>query len=251
MSLFPRTFAAPAFNEMPPIFRLMDDYANLARTLPADEPAIGLTRSGNGRSASGTGRYSNQHHHHANKQQAVARSFAPKFDVSETADAYILHGDLPGISSDNVHVDWEDANTITISGSSTSTHVETDGQQQQQQAEAVEDAAAQSPQSAKLAGKQATVEDEAAADEQTSSADKDKSDAVVKAAAATTPAEAKSASPRFWLMERSYGHFHRTFTLPGRVDNDKVKASLKNGVLEVVVPKAGKPVTKRISITVE
>jgi HSP20 family protein len=44
-------------------------------------------------------------------------------------------------------------------------------------------------------------------------------------------------------MERSYGSFHRSFTLPGSVDDEKINARMKDGVLEIHLPKkeAAKP----------
>ena len=51
-------------------------------------------------------------------------------------------------------------------------------------------------------------------------------------------------------MERSYGPFSRTFTLPVGVDPAKSKATLRQGILEVRLPKAAKarsaPVTVRV-----
>ena len=38
-------------------------------------------------------------------------------------------------------------------------------------------------------------------------------------------------------IERTYGSFQRSFTLPTNVDRDKIKATYKDGVLEVVLPK--------------
>ncbi|KAE8381479.1 HSP20-like chaperone [Aspergillus bertholletiae] len=54
--------------------------------------------------------------------------------------------------------------------------------------------------------------------------------------------------PHFWVSERSVGEFNRTFTLPSRVDQEKVKASLQNGILSVVVPKADAYTRKKITI---
>ncbi len=38
-------------------------------------------------------------------------------------------------------------------------------------------------------------------------------------------------------IERPYGSFHRTFTLSRRIDQDKIKASYKDGVLRIVLSK--------------
>lgn len=53
---------------------------------------------------------------------------------------------------------------------------------------------------------------------------------------------------RYYTYERSYGSFSRTFTLPEGADLDKIQAELKNGVLEIVVPKAASAQPKQISI---
>lgn len=38
-------------------------------------------------------------------------------------------------------------------------------------------------------------------------------------------------------VERSYGVFSRSFTLPSSVDQNKIQAKLKDGILEVKIPK--------------
>jgi HSP20 family protein len=48
--------------------------------------------------------------------------------------------------------------------------------------------------------------------------------------------------------ERYYGSFMRTFSLPTTVEVDKIRASYKDGVLEVVLPKAEVAKSKRIEI---
>jgi HSP20 family protein len=50
-------------------------------------------------------------------------------------------------------------------------------------------------------------------------------------------------------IERSYGTFARSFTIPGTVDTESVRADYKHGVLTVVLPK--KEVAKPRSIKVE
>ena len=50
-------------------------------------------------------------------------------------------------------------------------------------------------------------------------------------------------------IERSYGSFCRRFQLPDNVNSDKVKASFKNGVLEVRLPKTKKMKQKKVTIS--
>ncbi len=51
-------------------------------------------------------------------------------------------------------------------------------------------------------------------------------------------------------LERVYGSFHRSVTLPGEVVPEKVKASFKNGVLEIEVPKKKAAKPKQIKVNV-
>jgi HSP20 family protein len=51
-----------------------------------------------------------------------------------------------------------------------------------------------------------------------------------------------------YRMERIYGAFSRSFTLPTSVDATKVAASYKDGVLELTIPKAETAKPKQIEI---
>ena len=55
----------------------------------------------------------------------------------------------------------------------------------------------------------------------------------------------------YYRSERSYGAFVRTVALPKEVHADKVKASFKNGVLEVRMPKTEEAKTKEIKEKVD
>jgi HSP20 family protein len=48
--------------------------------------------------------------------------------------------------------------------------------------------------------------------------------------------------------ERSYGSFSRSIRLPSHIDRDGIKARYSNGVLELKLPKTGKPAQKRIKV---
>jgi HSP20 family protein len=52
----------------------------------------------------------------------------------------------------------------------------------------------------------------------------------------------------YYFSERTYGVFARTLPLPAGVDADRVKATFKNGVLQVHLPKAKEAKGKRIEI---
>ena len=55
----------------------------------------------------------------------------------------------------------------------------------------------------------------------------------------------------YYRCERSYGSFLRSVELPKDVHADKVKASFKNGILEVRVPKTEEAKSKEIKVKVE
>lgn len=46
---------------------------------------------------------------------AAVRRWVPQFDLVETADSYLVHADLPGLSQDAVTIEVEDR-VLTISG---------------------------------------------------------------------------------------------------------------------------------------
>ena len=52
-------------------------------------------------------------------------------------------------------------------------------------------------------------------------------------------------------LERSYGSFRRSFTLPVEVQNEKAAAKFKDGVLEIRVPKSEEAKKKEKKIMIE
>ncbi|KAE9980770.1 hypothetical protein EG328_012018 [Venturia inaequalis] len=150
-----------------------------------------------------------------------ATFFRPKFDVKENKDSYELHGELPGLEQKDVNIEWSDSNTLTISGR-TATHRE-EGTRPKQLKASVEEA----PDNEGDKGKHSTAVTTT-----------EKAGDVVKA----------DEGPKYWLSERSVGEFRRNFSFPARVDQDAVKASLKNGILSIVVPKAKGGAKKKVEI---
>ena len=49
-------------------------------------------------------------------------------------------------------------------------------------------------------------------------------------------------------VERAFGNFHRTFTLPNAVDRENVEAAYEDGVLTINVPKTEESTRRQIEI---
>ncbi|KAK5124531.1 hypothetical protein LTR85_001748 [Meristemomyces frigidus] len=217
MSLFPRFVQ----NEFAPMFQLLDSYANHRGGSLAP-----LTSS--------------------------IRSFQPKFDVKENKDSYELHGELPGIDQKNVSIEFTDPQTLSIRGRTE--HVREEGQRpagfiegQSEQAQLTEDGE-------KDGYHKPSVEDENSTSganqdgEKSSEAPKEGGESTEVAQQGEQQQQPKSDGSKYWLSERSVGEFARQFAFPERVDQENVKASMKNGVLSILVPKAAAPQSKRINI---
>lgn len=52
----------------------------------------------------------------------------------------------------------------------------------------------------------------------------------------------------YYMRERSYGKFERSFTLPAETDLEQIKAEYKDGVLKLNIPKAESSKPKQITI---
>jgi HSP20 family protein len=62
--------------------------------------------------------------------------------------------------------------------------------------------------------------------------------------------EKEEKGKKYHRIERSYGSFVRTFSLPDVIDEDKVKAEFKDGVLNLHLPKSEKAKPKAIEVKV-
>ena len=62
--------------------------------------------------------------------------------------------------------------------------------------------------------------------------------------------EKEEKNKKYHRVERSYGNFVRSFTLPDGADGSKVAADFKDGVLKVHLPKSEKTKPKAIEIKV-
>jgi len=64
-------------------------------------------------------------------------------------------------------------------------------------------------------------------------------------------AEREEKKRNYHVSERSYGEFRRVIPLPAGVDQAKVKATFKKGVLHVTVPKTEQPASESRRIKIE
>jgi len=60
--------------------------------------------------------------------------------------------------------------------------------------------------------------------------------------------EEKVSKDNYIRVERAYGSFVRSFTLPQNVDPEKIKAKYKEGVLEMTIPKKEEAKPKQIKV---
>ena len=197
MSLYPRFT-----NDFGTLFRMLDDYASQANQ----------------------GEFSSS---------SAVRTFSPKFDVREGKDSYELYGELPGVSQDQINIEFTQPQTIHISGRIENRH----------------SASSKDGEQAKESGyHKPTIEDVPDGDEG-GKKDQQNETAIQRTDQGRDVAHRRGESgARWWVTERAIGEFSRTFSFPTRVDQDNVSANLKDGILKLHVPKAKKQESRRITI---
>jgi len=212
MAFFPRNLYNPDAS-FAPLFRLLDEFDAYSRPLSGNGPH---RRSG-------------------------LPIWQPKFDVRETGDRYELHGELPGVSKDQVQIEFTEPQTMVVRG-----RVERSYTSGTPPAGLLKDAPAtkaiaEGGDQQTSASHHATVEDEGeAANISSTEVTNQQAETAVK-----EPAD----SAKYWLSERSVGEFSRTFNFPGSIDQDAVTASFKDGILSITAPKAKRQGSHRITIT--
>jgi len=63
--------------------------------------------------------------------------------------------------------------------------------------------------------------------------------------------ERETKKENYHRVERNYGSFQRSFTLPSTVKSDKIDASYKDGILSISLPKAEEAKPKQIEVKVK
>lgn len=159
-------------------------------------------------------------------------AFSPRFDVYETADAYRLDGDLPGVSDKaSIGIEFSDERTMSVSGRV--------GRRRQQPAEKHDEKKDEATTMERKRSLQPTVEDTDDDDFSIVSASSTKKSEQQQQVVESEEQPAKPAAPerKTWVNERTFGNFQRTFSFPSPVALEKVSAKLEAGLLQIVVPK--------------
>ena len=63
--------------------------------------------------------------------------------------------------------------------------------------------------------------------------------------------EKEEQNKKFHRVERFYGSFTRSFTLPDNVDESKIEASFKDGVLNLAIPKTKESKPRAIDVEIK
>ncbi|KFY21277.1 hypothetical protein V491_03012 [Pseudogymnoascus sp. VKM F-3775] len=166
------------------------------------------------------------------RTSAVMRTFEPKFDVKELPDSYELQGELPGVEKKDIEIELSDQATLTVRGKTE--HSYTAGTPP---AGFVEGPISRGA----IEGDKATARDKPKAQ---ITKGKDGPETQV-----TKEQDESREDSKYWVSERSIGEFSRSFNFPQSIDQDQVQASLKSGILNIVVPKAKKQDKRKINIT--
>ena len=187
----------------------------------------------------------------------IRRSFAPRFDVREVNSAYELQGELPGIEQKDLEIEFVDERTLVIRGRTATESTSTTDNKTAEAAEPTKAIAKNQTTSDNVSEKEANYQRASVEDEYVDAAAETSDDGhgiktpaspAVEATPASEQKKAAEPSLNYWVSERSTGAFERRFSFPGRVEQDAVKASLRNGILSVVVPKVVAREVRKINI---
>lgn len=189
---------------------------------------------------------------------ASRRIFTPRFDVRELGAAYELQGELPGIEQKDLEIEFVDERTLVIRGRIGTESTAKMNEQPQTLDTAVpsmgaisESASAKSNNTNDNDHKASVEDDYVDAGAGVSEAGEGIQTPTSTNAEVTPATDTKRVTEpnfKYWVSERSIGTFERRFSFPGRLNQDAVKASLKNGILSVVVPKVIAQEARKIAI---
>lgn len=181
------------------------------------------------------------------QQTRFRRPFSPKFNVKEQDKTYLVEGELPGFDAKDISIEFlDEGHTLQIQGktaSESSSKPETTATT----TPAVENVKAEQSEATSVKSHQATVEDVPESSDAPARAETGSTQEVIQTETAPAPAPTTE-QPKNHIIERYTGTFTRTFRFADKVDQESVKASLKDGILAITLPFARKPESRRINI---
>jgi HSP20 family protein len=169
----------------------------------------------------------------------MARSIA--LDLRETKGGYEVEAELPGVKREDIQIECKDDRTLLLSGrfglgyqTAADTGNDNNISATVSQAMSIDDSDGVVPSGAeKMARDQVS---------------KKVHQAVAKQESTSDSFDQNREGHRYWHSERLLGEFQRSITFPSPVQADKIKASLKDGILSIILPKIEK---KSVSIQVD
>ena len=177
----------------------------------------------------------------------AVRAFSPNFDIHETPKEFVLEGEFPGLDDKhkNLTLEFTDNNTLVIRGKierSLTSGTPPTGMlgmlEGSQMKGAITEEGEETSQMNKPMGEKKEKMTERMTEKMTG-----------KMTEKMTGKKDNQEEPiKYWVSERTVGSFQRSFSFPGEVDQENVKASLEHGILKVVVPKKEKRGSRKIHI---
>jgi HSP20 family molecular chaperone IbpA len=163
-----------------------------------------------------------QHAPFHNAKETGIHSWQPKFDLCESSDSYELHGELPGMTKDNIRIEFTHPQTLVISGKVEKSYAN--------------DSQISSPGS----GTSSSIPSGDSLRASTKSAAHDNSRNIAQGTTNLDKRTQDTAAngTQKWLRERSVGEFSRIFNFPIPIAADSATAQLRNGILTIFIPKA-------------
>jgi HSP20 family molecular chaperone IbpA len=219
----------------------MDDYYDARRSTKPTQPSHSHNKSTSAVSAPASTPAQSIQTTQSAQPPRQSTSFTPKFDVRESDKFFILDGELPGAQQENIEIEFTEHETIVIKGHIERNYNVASPADDNDEVMSVHSDGAMSTHSNYHSP---TVEDE------------EDEEGAIKVITTTSKnrqiskhqPESQQPKYKYWASERSVGSFQRTFTFPSRVDQNGVKATYRNGILTILVPKQMAQKVKRIRI---
>jgi len=183
-------------------------------------------------------RSAHRHHGHSEAEESVA---FPNFDIRETADAYFLEGEFPGIRDPNsIFIERLGTRGLLVEARSTKLDLEKEwgvkvkagghyGEASRDHGTGYGRRSSKSPDRHPVAVSSGESRSSPSEEHRHSVSFKEPSG----------PTTEKEDRIQEWLSERNIGCLQRSFSFPQNIDYDRLEARLQDGLLRIKLPKSG------------